>query len=149
MLLMVEKGVRGKICHAIYWCAKANYKYMKDYDKNTESSYLKDWNVNNLYGWTMPQKLPLGGFKWVENSSQVSKHFATMKIVRKDIFFNLMFNIWKNYMALKMVYSFCLKKWKLEKLKKVQPTCTIQKNCYKHKNFKTSIKSWISIEKSA
>ena len=85
MLLMVEKGVRGKICHAIYWCAKANYKYMKDYDKNTESSYLKDWYVNNLYGWTMPQKLPLGGFKWVENSSQFSKHFATMKIVRKDI----------------------------------------------------------------
>ena len=41
MLLMVEKGVRGGICHAINQYAKANNKYMKDYDKNKESSYLK------------------------------------------------------------------------------------------------------------
>ena len=33
MLLMVEKGIRGAICHAIQWYAKANNKYMKDYDK--------------------------------------------------------------------------------------------------------------------
>ena len=38
MLLMVEKGIRGGICHAIYRYAKANSKYMKDYDKNKESS---------------------------------------------------------------------------------------------------------------
>ena len=31
---MVEKGIRGRICHAIYQCVKANNKYMKDYDKN-------------------------------------------------------------------------------------------------------------------
>ena len=36
MLLMVEKGIRGGICHAIRRYAKANNKYMKDYDKNTE-----------------------------------------------------------------------------------------------------------------
>ena len=34
MLLMVEKGMRGEICHSIYRYAKANNKYMKDYDKN-------------------------------------------------------------------------------------------------------------------
>ena len=34
MLLMVEKGIRGRICHSIYRHAKANNKYMKDYDKN-------------------------------------------------------------------------------------------------------------------
>ena len=38
MLLMVEKGIRRGICHAIYRYAKANSKYMKDYDKNKESS---------------------------------------------------------------------------------------------------------------
>ena len=38
MLLMVEKGIRGGICHAIYRYAKANSKCMKDYDKNKESS---------------------------------------------------------------------------------------------------------------
>ena len=28
--------------------AKANNKYMKDYDKNKELSYLKYWDVSNL-----------------------------------------------------------------------------------------------------
>ena len=56
MLLMVENGIRGGICHAIHWYAKANHKYMKDYDKNNEPPYLKCWNVNNLYGWAMSQK---------------------------------------------------------------------------------------------
>ena len=41
MLLMVEKGIRGGICHSIYQSAKANNKYMKDYDTNRESSYLQ------------------------------------------------------------------------------------------------------------
>ena len=36
MLLMVEKGIRGRICLSIYKYAKANNKYMKDYDKNKE-----------------------------------------------------------------------------------------------------------------
>ena len=44
MLLMVEKGVRGGICHSIYQYAKANNKYMKDYDKNKETSSLKFWS---------------------------------------------------------------------------------------------------------
>ena len=49
MLLMVRKGIRGGICHSIYQYAKANNKYMKDYDKNKESWYLQYWDVNNLY----------------------------------------------------------------------------------------------------
>ena len=49
MLLMVEKGIRGGICHSIYRYAKTNNKYMKDHDKNKESSYLQYWHVNNLY----------------------------------------------------------------------------------------------------
>ena len=40
MLLMVEKGMRGRICHSIYQYAKANSIYMKDYDKSKESSYI-------------------------------------------------------------------------------------------------------------
>ena len=37
---MVEEGVRGGICHSIHRQAKANNKYMKNYDKNEESSYI-------------------------------------------------------------------------------------------------------------
>ena len=50
MLLMVVKGIRGGIFHAIHRYAKANNKHMKDYGKNKESSCLKYWDVNNLYG---------------------------------------------------------------------------------------------------
>ena len=53
MLLMVEKGVRGGICNTIHQYPKANNKYMKDYDQNKDSSYLKYWVLNNLYGWAM------------------------------------------------------------------------------------------------
>ena len=41
MLLMVGKQIRGGICHAIFRCAKASNKYIKEYDKNTKSSSLK------------------------------------------------------------------------------------------------------------
>ena len=39
------------MCHAIRHYGKANNKYMKDYDKNKESLYLKYLNVNNSYSW--------------------------------------------------------------------------------------------------
>ena len=41
MLLMVEKGIRGGMCHSIYGYGKANNKYMKEYDKNKEQWYLQ------------------------------------------------------------------------------------------------------------
>ena len=50
MLLMVDKGIRGGICHAIQRYAKANNKYMKNYDKNKASSYIQYLDANNLYG---------------------------------------------------------------------------------------------------
>ena len=50
MLLMVEKGIRGGICHAIYRYAKANNKYMKNYNKDEKESFLQYLDDNNLYG---------------------------------------------------------------------------------------------------
>ena len=67
---MVEKGIRGAICCSICRYAKANNKYMKDYDENKESSYLQYWDVNNSYGWAMLQKL-----QWTENISQLNEDF--------------------------------------------------------------------------
>ena len=48
---------------------------MKNYKKNKESSYLKYWGVNNLYGWAMSQKLLVNDFNWVGETSQFNEHF--------------------------------------------------------------------------
>ena len=41
MLLIVEEGIRGGICHSIQRYAKANNKYMKNYNRNEKSSYIQ------------------------------------------------------------------------------------------------------------
>ena len=50
MLLMIEEGIRGGMCHSIHGYAKANNKYIKNYDKNIESSYLMYLDAKNLNG---------------------------------------------------------------------------------------------------
>ena len=69
MLLMVEKGIRGRICQATHRYAKANNNYMKNYDKNMASSYLEFFEANNLNEWAMYQKLAVNGFKWLEEEN--------------------------------------------------------------------------------
>ena len=63
MLLMIEPGITGGMCLAIYRYVEVNNKYMKNYDENKESSYVQYLNANNLYGLAMSQKLPVDGFK--------------------------------------------------------------------------------------
>ena len=43
---------------------------MKNYDKDIISFYLMYLDANNLYGWTISQKLPVNGFKWVKKLSK-------------------------------------------------------------------------------
>ena len=47
MLLMIEKETRGGICQATHRYAKTTNKYMKNYDKNIESSYIQYSGANN------------------------------------------------------------------------------------------------------
>ena len=74
MLLMVEEGIRGGICHSIHRYAKTNDKYMKNYNNNEESSYIQYLDANNLYGWAMSKKLPVNGFKWTD-SDEINEEF--------------------------------------------------------------------------
>ena len=89
MLMMVEKGIREGMCHAIYRYVKVNNKHMKNYDKNIESSYTEYLDANNLYGRAMSQKLSVDGFEWIEKDdlSKFNESFISMmKTVIKDIF---------------------------------------------------------------
>ena len=94
MLLMVEKTIRGGICHSICQLAKANNKYMKNYDKNKEASYPKYWDVNNLYGWAMSQKVPVNNFEWIKDTSQFNEDFRKNYNEEHDKGYFLKVDIW-------------------------------------------------------
>ena len=75
MLLLFEEGIRGGICQATHRYVKANNKYMKNHDKDKESSYLVYVDANNLYAWSMCKKLPVSGFKYIDDISIFTEDF--------------------------------------------------------------------------
>ena len=62
---MIEAGIRSAISKAIHRYAKANNKYMKNFNKDMLSSFLMYLDANNLYGWAICKKLPVGEFEWI------------------------------------------------------------------------------------
>ena len=65
--LFIEKGLRGGISYIAKRYAKANNKYMNDYDPEILSTFMSYLDMNNLYGWAMSEYLPYEKFKWLEN----------------------------------------------------------------------------------
>ena len=127
----------------------SNNKYMKDYDKYKESSYLMSWHVTSLYGREMSQKLPVGGFKLVENISQSSKDFIENYNEDSDegYFFEVEAQHPKILHDLYNDLSFLLKRMKIAKVGKLVANLKDERS-YTHKKFKTMTKSW-SDERSA
>ena len=85
MLLMIESGIRGGVCHVIRSYTKANNKYMNNYDENKELSFLSYLDANNLYGCPMIEKLPVSSFKWVKNVSRIDEEFIKNYDENSDI----------------------------------------------------------------
>ena len=73
---MIEEGTRGGISHALQRYAKAHNKYMKDCDKKKKSSYIQYLDANNLYGKAMTEKLPVRGFRWMDDISKMDEDFV-------------------------------------------------------------------------
>ena len=62
---------------------------MKKYDKNRESTFLVYDDANNLYGWSICIKLPVDGFKWVDDLSMFTEDFIKNYNENSDIGYNL------------------------------------------------------------
>ena len=79
----------GGICHAIHRNAKADNKYLKNYNKNKESLYIQYLDANNLYGWAMSQKLLVDGFNWEKDilsiNEKLKKFVRLIKIMMKKV----------------------------------------------------------------
>ena len=65
--MFFEKMKRGGISVISQRHAKANNKYLPDYDENKDNSYIYQVDCNNLYGWSMCQNLPTDGFQWLND----------------------------------------------------------------------------------
>ena len=48
---------------------------MEDYNENKESPCLQYWDGNNIYEWTMSQKLPVNNFEQIEYTPQFDEDF--------------------------------------------------------------------------
>ena len=65
--LFIEKGLRAGISYIAKRYAKANNKYMNDYDPEKLSTFITYLDMNNLYRWAMSEYLPYEEFQWLEN----------------------------------------------------------------------------------
>ena len=65
--LLIEKGLRGGVSYIAKRYAKANNKYIENYDLKKPSTFITYLDMNNLYGWAMSEYLPYDGFKWLKN----------------------------------------------------------------------------------
>ena len=82
---MVGKGIRGGICHAIHRYAKANNKYMKNYDTNKEFSFIEYLDGSNLYGWAMSKKVHTNGSRWRKDVYNFTTEFIENYDEESDI----------------------------------------------------------------
>ena len=117
---------------------------MEDYGKNKEWSYLQYWDVNNLYGWAMLQKLPVNNFEWMEDTSEFNEDF--IKHYNEESCAGSFLEVDTQYLEilheLHNVLPFLPERMQIEKVDKTDNVIHIKK-------FKTSIESWISFEKSS
>ena len=87
---------------------------MKNYDKNEESSSLEYLGTNNLYAWTMSQPLPVDGFKFVKNLSNIDEEDSDKEyIVEVDVEYP------KNFHDLHIELPFLPERMKIDKCSKL------------------------------
>ena len=130
MLMIFEQGIRGGMCQATCGHVKANNKYMKNYDKNKESSFLMYVDANNLYGWAMSKKVPVDNFKWVDDLSMFTEDFIKSYDEESDIGYLLVVDVEypKNLHMLHSDLPFLPDRMKVNNVKKLVYNVTDKEN---------------------
>ena len=126
MLLTIEDGIRGGMCQSVPRYAKAHNKYIKNYNKSIELSYLMYLVANSLYGWAVSKKLPINGFKWKNDLSKFKESFRKNYNEDSDVEYFLEVHVrypkqlWSSHKDL----TFLPERKRLEKVEK--PVCSIE-----------------------
>ena len=68
---------------------------MKNYNNHEELSYIQYLDANNLYGWAMSKKLPVNGFKWIDNKETAKP--SAKHVINEDFIKNYDENNDKGY----------------------------------------------------
>ena len=147
---MVEKGSRGRICQVTHRHAKANNKYMTNYDKNIKSSYIALLDANNLHGWAMSQNLLVNCFKWVKNVSKFNEDFIKKYAANRNTgyFFEVDVDYPKTLFNSHKDLSFLPERKKAEKVEKL--ICSIEdkeKYVIHIRALKQALNSWLKTKR--
>ena len=118
-------------------------------DKNKEKSCLKQWDVNNLYGWLMSQKLPVNTFQQIQVTFEFNEHFTKKFNEGSDVGYFLEADVQypKKIHELHHDLLFLPERMKIENAEKLVTNLHKNRICNSHKKFKASIKWWINFEK--
>ena len=130
VFLTFEEGIRVGIRNKVHSYAEANNKYMKNYDKNKESSFLIYVDANNMYGWTMTKKLPVDRLKWVDDLSMFTEDFIKNYDEEGNVGYLLVVDI-EYPKTLRMLHSdlaFLPDRMKVNKVKKLVCNVTDKEN---------------------
>jgi hypothetical protein len=78
MISYLNSSIRGGVCQVNNHYSTANNKYMKNYDQNKPDSFILLFDYNNLYGWSMQQKLPIKSFRFIQTKSEKLEIFKKL-----------------------------------------------------------------------
>ena len=148
MLMMFEQGIRGGISHISKRYACANNKHMKDFDESKPSTFIQYLDANNLYGWVMSQKLPAGGFKWMNVDKPSVLELLEKKDTNQGFIFEVDLDYPKSLWDSHNDYPLAPEKIKIDKIDKLICSFLPKKHYVVHyKNLKQYLQEGMILKK--